>query len=76
MLTETHDMPAPSTGIQADDVVRIVEKHDGHRGALIAILHQRQTDERGKVVENFGRFDSKDVQDMFRRLFKAQGSHA
>ena len=45
-------------------------------GALIAILHQRQTDERDKVVENFGRFDSKDVQDMFRRLFKAQGGHA
>jgi len=45
-------------------------------GALIAILHQRQTDERDKVVENFGRFDSKDVQDMFRRLLKAQGGHA
>lgn len=45
-------------------------------GALIAILHQRQTNERDKVVENFARFDSKDVQDMFRRLFKAQGGQA
>ena len=39
-------------------------------GALIAILHQRQADERAHVVENFARFDSEVTQQTFRTLFK------
>lgn len=39
-------------------------------GALIAVLHQRQTEERAKVMASFARFDSPAVQASFRTLFK------
>nr|WP_320141150.1 CHAD domain-containing protein [uncultured Cohaesibacter sp.] len=39
-------------------------------GALIAILHQRQAEERARVVENFSRFDSEATRQTFRTLFK------
>ena len=38
-------------------------------GALIAILHQRQSEERGKVVDSFARFNSAGTQKTFRDLF-------
>lgn len=38
-------------------------------GALIAVLHQRQTEERARVLENFAGFDSPAVQAAFRDLF-------
>ncbi|SNY91265.1 CHAD domain-containing protein [Cohaesibacter sp. ES.047] len=38
-------------------------------GALIAILHRRQLEERAKVVDNFARFNSKETQKTFRHLF-------
>ncbi|WP_146345618.1 CHAD domain-containing protein [Falsiphaeobacter marinintestinus] len=43
-------------------------------GALIAVLHQRQLNERARVVTSFADFDSPDVQSRFRSLFHAQGS--
>ncbi|WP_071673427.1 CHAD domain-containing protein [Nioella nitratireducens] len=49
--------------------------HDGNLelaqsvGALIAVLHQRQLEERGKVVESFARFNSAETQQTFRDLF-------
>lgn len=39
-------------------------------GALIAVLHQRQLDERARVVESFHHFDSKQVRTAFRKLHK------
>ncbi|MFC2969504.1 CHAD domain-containing protein [Acidimangrovimonas pyrenivorans] len=38
-------------------------------GALIAVLHGRQLEERAKVVESFARFDSPETQQTFRALF-------
>jgi CHAD domain-containing protein len=38
-------------------------------GALIAVLHQRQLDERQKVVESFTTFNSPETQTTFRDLF-------
>ncbi len=38
-------------------------------GALIAVLHQRQLDERARVVASFAAFDSADTQARFRTLF-------
>lgn len=45
-------------------------------GALIAILHRRQTGERAKVMMNFAQFDSPEVRDTARRLFKNEGEAA
>lgn len=47
-------------------------------GALIAILHQRQLQERARVMDNFAHFDSKAVRHSFRTLFrdKPKGGHA
>ncbi len=42
-------------------------------GALTAALHQRQLDERAKVVSNFTRFDSPEVRKKFRSLFHNKG---
>lgn len=39
-------------------------------GALIAVLHRRQTEERAKVMASFARFDSPEVRAAFRSLFK------
>ncbi|MDB6179310.1 CHAD domain-containing protein [Paracoccus sp. Z330] len=39
-------------------------------GALIAILHQRQLDERARVTRSFAEFDSAAVQDSFRNQFQ------
>ncbi|WP_158971679.1 CHAD domain-containing protein [Chachezhania sediminis] len=39
-------------------------------GALIAILHRRQLEERARVVSSFAHFDSEDVQLAFRAMFK------
>lgn len=39
-------------------------------GALIAVLHQRQLEERARVVSSFATFDSVETQDAFRALFK------
>ena len=38
-------------------------------GAFIAVLHQRQLEERGKVVDSFARFNSTATQKTFRDLF-------
>lgn len=42
-------------------------------GALIAVLHQRQLEERARVVASFARFDSPKLQRKFRRLFHEEG---
>ncbi|MCA0873299.1 CHAD domain-containing protein [Seohaeicola saemankumensis] len=42
-------------------------------GALTAALHQRQLDERAKVVSNFTQFDSPEVRKKFRSLFHKKG---
>ena len=42
-------------------------------GALTAALHQRQLDERAKVVSNFTQFDSPEVRKKFRSLFHNKG---
>jgi CHAD domain-containing protein len=39
-------------------------------GALIVVLHQRQLEERAKVVANFAYFDSETTQQQFRALFQ------
>lgn len=39
-------------------------------GALIAVLHQRQLEERARVSRSFAEFDSPDVQDSFRSQFQ------
>lgn len=38
-------------------------------GALVAVLHQRQLEERGKVVDSFAHFNSDGTQQTFRDLF-------
>lgn len=43
-------------------------------GALIAVLHGRQKEEREKVASTFARFDSPETQLMFRDLFYGKGS--
>jgi len=40
-------------------------------GALTAVLHRRQIEERAKVVENFAQFNSTSTQQTFRDLFRA-----
>ena len=42
-------------------------------GALTAMLHQLQGDERGRIIEHLAAFDSPDIRDAFRILFKAEG---
>ncbi|MBY8974501.1 CHAD domain-containing protein [Rhodobacteraceae bacterium NNCM2] len=42
-------------------------------GALIVVLHQRQAEERAKVLASFAHFDSTEVQDQFRLLFHEKG---
>lgn len=42
-------------------------------GALTVVLHQRQTDERARVVSSFAHFDSPAVQSKFRELFDRKG---
>lgn len=42
-------------------------------GALIAVLHQRQLEERAKVVTSFAEFYSIDTQDRFETLFHLRG---
>ncbi|MBE1284007.1 MAG: CHAD domain-containing protein [Rhodobacteraceae bacterium] len=39
-------------------------------GALIAVLHGRQLEERSKVMDSFARFDSDETRALFRRLFR------
>ena len=39
-------------------------------GALIAVLHQRQLEERAKVADSFAAFDGEDTRAGFRKLFK------
>lgn len=41
-------------------------------GALIAILHQKQLEERAKVITNFKIFDSKETQKEFQNLFNTE----
>ena len=43
-------------------------------GALIATLHDRQVEERGKVMANFARFDSPEIRDTFRTHFKGKAA--
>lgn len=43
-------------------------------GALIAVLHQRQLDERARVVSSFATFDSPEVRAKFQTLFHAEGA--
>lgn len=42
-------------------------------GALIAVLHRRQLEERAQVVENFAQFDSDRPRALFRALFHEEG---
>jgi len=42
-------------------------------GALIAVLYQRQMEERDKVVRSFIEFDSETIQVLFRKLFQHCG---
>ena len=42
-------------------------------GALIAVLHQRQLDERARVMASFAQFDSPEVRQTFRSLFHSKG---
>ena len=42
-------------------------------GALIAMLHQKQLEERAKVISNFKIFDSLTTQQQFQKLFKVEG---
>lgn len=42
-------------------------------GALIAMLHQKQLEERAKVISNFKTFDSLTTQQQFQNLFKIEG---
>ena len=39
-------------------------------GALIAMLYQKQIEERSRVISNFEIFDSQTIQQQFRELFK------
>jgi CHAD domain-containing protein len=39
-------------------------------GALIAMLYQKQLEERARVISNFEKFDSPKIQQQFRELFK------
>ena len=39
-------------------------------GALIAMLYQKQLQERSRVISNFEKFDSPKIQQQFRELFK------
>ena len=39
-------------------------------GALIAMLYQKQLEERARVISNFEKFDSPTIQQQFRELFK------
>lgn len=39
-------------------------------GALIAMLHRQQIEERGRVLESFAQFDSPQTRKTFRKLFK------
>ncbi len=41
-------------------------------GALIAMLHQKQLEERAKVISNFKIFDSQTTQQQFQKLFKVR----
>ncbi len=40
--TTTQEVPPVGTAVQEADIVRVVEKHDGSRGALISILEDLQ----------------------------------
>lgn len=42
-------------------------------GALIAMLHQKQLEERAKVISNFKIFDRLKTQQQFQKLFKIEG---
>ncbi|MEX0287412.1 MAG: CHAD domain-containing protein [Paracoccaceae bacterium] len=42
-------------------------------GALIAVLHRRQGQERARVMASFASFDSPEVRDTFRTLFRQEG---
>lgn len=42
-------------------------------GALVTVLHQRQLEERARVVASFAAFDGPDIRAGFRQLFKAEG---
>ena len=44
-------------------------------GALIAVLHRRQLEERVKVVESFAQFNSPQMQKTFRDLFHHRRDH-
>ena len=41
-------------------------------GALTSMLYQLQGDERGRIIEHLAAFDSPDIRDAFRKLFKAE----
>jgi len=42
-------------------------------GALTSMLYQLQGEERGRIIEHLAAFDSPDIRDAFRKLFKAEG---
>ncbi len=54
------------TRAKAKDVAQTI-------GALIVILHQRQAEERAKVMASFAGFDSDGVRAKFRQLFRDEG---
>ena len=41
-------------------------------GALIAMLYQKQLEERAKVISNFKIFDSQSTQQQFQKLFNIE----
>lgn len=41
-------------------------------GALIAVLHERQKEERARIMESFAQFNGTDVRSQFRSLFNAK----
>lgn len=68
--------------VQQDSLAAILRQPDtGHEdgilelaqsiGALIAMLHRRQTEERAKIIDSFAPFDSEETRRAFRTLFKA-----
>lgn len=61
-------MPGPASKTGAQDLVLAQSI-----GALIAVLHARQKDERAKVMSNLSHFDSPDMQEKFRDLFHSKG---
>lgn len=73
--------------VQKDALAVFLETHqDGGKkaqrelaqsvGALIAVLHRRQLEERARVMQSFARFDSEGTRQTFQTLFHDEGNAA